>query len=75
MDQLMALLVQVDSLAGDITGDEDADGCAGPTEGFHDLELFGVLQPAVHHRERRVKAASGPPEGCVVANASSRAAP
>lgn len=47
MNEFVALLVQVDSLAGDVTGDQYADGRVRLLEGFEDLLLFGVAQATV----------------------------
>ena len=47
VNEFVALLVQVDSLAGDVTGDQYADGRVRLLEGFDDLLLFGVAQATV----------------------------
>ncbi|EGG27494.1 hypothetical protein PA08_0761 [Cutibacterium modestum P08] len=51
VDEFVALLVQVDALAGDVTGDQHADGGVRLFEGLDDLLLFGVAEATVQHRD------------------------
>src|SRR5205823_631831 len=54
MHQVVALLVQVDALAGDITGDQHPDWGGLPLELLDHAHLLAVRQPAMEHGDRRV---------------------